>query len=91
MKRISKNDNDFYYYLARVNMKKYRKMANLTTQELADKCEFSHQFIRDLESLKIIKRPRLDSLGRIANALQIDIRQLFDDEEEEENNIKQNQ
>lgn len=77
--KINKNDNDYYYYLARVNIKKYRNKANMTAQELADKSGFTHQFIRDLESLKLIKRPRLDSLVRIANALNIDLRQLFDD------------
>lgn len=76
---VNKNDNDYYYYVARANIKKYRKKANLTAQELADKSGFTHQFIRDLESLKLTKRPRLDSLGRIANALNIDIKQLFDD------------
>lgn len=76
---INKQDNDYYYYIVRVNIKKYRKKANLTAQQLADKCGFSHQFIRDLESLKLVKRPRLDSIGRIADALNIDIRQLFDD------------
>ena len=75
----SKSNPDYYYYIARVNIKKYRKLANMTTQELADKSEFTHQFIRDLESLKLVRRPRLDTLGRIANALGIDIRQLFDE------------
>ena len=75
----SKNNPDYYYYIARVNIKKYRKLANMTTQELADKSEFTHQFIRDLESLKLVRRPRLDTFGRIANALGIDIRQLFDE------------
>ena len=75
----SKNNPDYYYYIARVNIKKYRKLANMTTQELADKSAFTHQFIRDLESLKLVRRPRLDTLGRIANALGIDIRQLFDE------------
>lgn len=75
----SKNNPDYYYYIARVNIKKYRKLANMTTQELADKSEFTHQFIRDLESLKLVRRLRLDTLGRIANALGIDIRQLFDE------------
>ena len=68
-----------YMPIIYANIKKYRKLANMTTQELADKSEFTHQFIRDLESLKLTRRPRLDSLGRIANALNIDIRQLFDD------------
>ncbi len=82
--KISKNDNDYYYMLARINIKKYRKKSKMTTQELADKCGFTHQFIRDLECLKLIKRPRLDSLGRIADALNIDIRKLFDDEKDKD-------
>lgn len=75
----NKNSDDYCYYIARVNVKKYRKLAKMTSQELADKSGFSHQFIRNLESLKTTTRPRLDSLYRIANALEIDIRQLFDE------------
>ena len=78
---MNKADNDFYYYVVRKNIKKYRKLKNMTSQELADRSEFTHQFIRDLESLSIVKRPRLDSIARIARALDIDIRQLFDDVE----------
>ena len=79
--KVNKNDSDYYYYLARVNIKKYRKMKNITTQELADKSGFTHQFIRDLECIKLVRRPRLDTLGSIANALEIDLKQLFDDVE----------
>ena len=80
--RLDKNDSDYYYIIVRTNIKKYRLKANLTTQQLADKSEFTHQFLRDLESLKVTRRPRLDTIGRIANALDIDIKKLFDDIEE---------
>ena len=79
----NKYDNDYYYTLARLNMKKYRTLKNYTTQELADKCELTHQFIRDLECIKLTRRPRFDTLGRIANALDIDIRELFKPLDEE--------
>jgi len=79
MNNLDKNSDDYYYYVVRTNIKKYRKKQKITTQELADKCEFTHQFIRDLECLSLVKRPRLDSLVRIAKALKIDIRQLFDE------------
>ena len=82
MKRLTKYDNDYFYYIVRTNIKKYRLKANMTTQQLADKSEFTHQFLRDLESLKLVRRPRLDTIGRIANALDVDIRQLFDELEE---------
>jgi len=64
-------------------MKKHRTLRNYTTQELADRCDLTHQFIRDLECIKLTRRPRLDTLGRIANALDIDIRELFTPIEED--------
>lgn len=81
MTKIDKNDNDYYYYVARINIKKFRKIKGLTSQELADKSGFTHQFIRDLESIKLVKRPRLDSLARISLVLEIDMKDLFDDEQ----------
>lgn len=78
VKESSKYNDDYYYKLARLNIKKHRNIKNYTTQELADKCELTHQFIRDLECIKLTRRPRLDTLGRIANALDIDIRELFE-------------
>ena len=50
-----RNSDDYCYYLARRNIKKYRKIAGLTAQNVADLSGFSHQFIRSLESLKSIK------------------------------------
>lgn len=81
MTKIDKTDNDYYYYVARINIKKFRKIKGMTSQELADKSGFTHQFIRDLESNKLVKRPRLDSLARISLVLEIDMKDLFDDEQ----------
>lgn len=80
--KSNKVNDDYYYQIARTNIKKYRLLKKYTTQELADKCGLTHQFIRDLECIKLIRRPRLDTLGRIANALEIDIRDLFNPIEE---------
>ena len=65
--------------LVRKNIRKYRKMRNYTLQELADKTDFTHQYVRDLECLSVDKTPTLEALGRFATSLEIDIRQLFDD------------
>lgn len=78
---VDKDSDDYCYIIARKNMKKYRKKAGLTAQNVADLSGFSHQFIRSLESLKIVKRPRLDSLYRIAKALNIELKQLFDEDD----------
>ena len=87
MAKDSSKFNDYYYYkFARLNIKKYRNIKNYTTQELADKCDLTYQFIRDLECIKLTRRPRLDTLGRIANALDIDIRELFEPIEEDTKN-----
>lgn len=63
----------------RVNIRKYRHIRNYTLQELADKTELTHGYVRDLECLTIDKTPTLETSGKFANALEIDIRQLFDD------------
>lgn len=65
--------------IIRVNVKKYRIISGITQQELADRCELTHGYIRDLESLKVYKTPTVDTLARLCNALNIDIRMLFDD------------
>lgn len=72
--------DDYYYYdIVRKNIKKYRKIANLTQQELADKIDVSMHYISQIESANPNKYFTLVIIGRIADVLNIDIRQLFDD------------
>lgn len=54
-------------------------MRGLTLQELADRTELTHGYVRDLECLSIDKTPLLETIGKFADALEIDIRQLFDE------------
>ncbi|MEG1009982.1 MAG: helix-turn-helix transcriptional regulator [Clostridia bacterium] len=63
----------------RKNIKKYRLMRNYTMQELADLTGLTHGYVRDLECFSINKTPLLETIGKFAAALEIDIRQLFDD------------
>ena len=63
----------------RKNIRKYRLIRKYTLQELADKADLTHGYVRDLECLTIDKTPTLDAIGKFADALEIDIRQLFDD------------
>lgn len=65
--------------MVRKNIRKYRLIRGYTLQELADISGFSHGYVRDLESLTIDKTPTLEAIGKFADALEIDIRQLFDD------------
>ena len=65
--------------IVRKNIKKYRLMRKYTLQELADLTRLTHGYVRDLECLSIDKTPLLETIGKFADALEIDIRQLFDD------------
>ena len=78
---MSRYDKESLSLIVRKNIRKYRIMRNYTLQELADLTELSHGYVRDLECLTIDKTPLLETIGKFADALQIDIRQLFDDTE----------
>lgn len=65
--------------IVRKNIKKYRLIRKYTLQELADKTGLSHGYVRDLECFSIDKTPLLETIGKFADALEIDIRLLFDD------------
>ena len=65
--------------IVRKNIRKYRLMWKYTLQELADLTGLTHGYVRDLECLSIEKTPLLETIGKFADALEIDIRQLFDD------------
>lgn len=45
----------------RVNIRKYRHIRNYTLQELADKTELTHGYVRELECLTIDKTPTLET------------------------------
>lgn len=70
--------------VVRKNIRKYRLMRKYTLQELADLTNLTHGYVRDLECLTIDKTPLLETVGKFADALKIDIRQLFDDTDEKE-------
>ena len=65
--------------IVRKNIRKYRLMHKYTLKELADLTGLTHGYVRDLECFSIEKTPLLETIGKFADALEIDIRQLFDD------------
>lgn len=78
-KKFDFHDDYYYYNIVRKNIKKYRTFANITQQELADRIDVSMHYISQIESANPNKYFTLVVIGRIADALNIDIRQLFDD------------
>lgn len=71
--------DDYYYYdIVRKNIRKYRKLANLTQQQLADAIDVSMHYISQIESANSTKYFTLVVIGRIADVLNIDIKLLFE-------------
>ena len=71
------HDDNCYLNILRYNIKKNRKKAGLTQQQLADKAGITMNYIAKIESKKMQRGFTIVILGRIVDALNIDIRQLF--------------
>lgn len=71
------HDNEYYYSIIRKNIKKFRLEKNLTQQDLADMTEMSREYICDIENEKRNKHLTIAVLGRISEALKIDIAEFF--------------
>ena len=72
-----KHNDDYYYDIARENIRKYRIEKNYTQQRLADETDLSIDFIAEIESLKRRKSFSIATLGRITDVLNIDINLFF--------------
>ncbi len=67
------------YYLVGQNIKKQRKLKGLTQLQLANKSYFSYEFIRKIESKSACRNTfSLDTVDKIAKALDVDVRLLFE-------------
>ena len=78
---FDRESENYVYELVSKNIKKERRKKGLTQEQLADRINYSAQFISNIES----KNHQTFSLGivwRIALVLDIDIALLFQDEKE---------
>lgn len=74
MKVIS-YDNDIYGTIRR-NIKMYRKEKNITSAELAEMVELSHDFIRQIQSEKVAYNFSVETFYRISVALDVKLDDL---------------
>ena len=72
------HEDEYYYSIIRINIKKFRKEQKLTQQDLADMTEMSREYICDLENESRNKHLTISVLGRIAEALNIPIQKFFE-------------
>lgn len=73
---FDKKDENYIYELVSKNIKKQRMIKGLTQAQLAEKANYSTQFISNIES-KTHQTFSLGTLWRIALILDIDIKELF--------------
>lgn len=73
------HDNEYYYSIIRKNIKKYRLEKNLTQQDLADMTDISREYICDVENERRNKHITISLLGRISEALNVEIINFFID------------
>ena len=76
--KISKEDNNYIYYWVGKNIRKYRKQKGWTQRELARRCNYSENFISDIEN-KTFKTFSLNTLYHISKVLDVHIKLLFED------------
>lgn len=73
----SRTKNSDIYEIVSKNIREYRTKANMTQEELAEKANYTHQFIRKIEAPNIKKTYSLDTIYRISKALNKKISDMF--------------
>lgn len=81
-----KTDENYAYALLARNLKKYRKVAGLTQQQLSDKSLYALSFIKNLESESVYQTASIGTVYKFAQVLNIPLSKLFEDEELENKN-----
>ncbi len=72
------HSDEYYYKIIRKNIRKYRLRNNLSQQQLADMCGITRQYLCDIENENRNKHVTIAILGRIADALNINIQLFFE-------------
>ena len=76
---MDRQDENYIYYLVGQNLKKQRKLKNLSVAKFALLCNYSEGFIMNIESPNYKQTFSLGTLWRFAKVLNIDIRVLFEE------------
>ena len=61
------------------NIKHFRLKANMTQEQLAEKSDLSVSYIKQIESGKEFKNITFNTFSKIAKALNIDVKELFNE------------
>ena len=61
------------------NIKYFRLKANMTQEQLAEKADLSVSYIKQIEAGKEFKNITFNTFSKIAKALNIDVKELFNE------------
>ena len=76
----SKLNDNYYYDVIRKYIRKFRTEKGFTQQQLAEKADLSSDYICEIESLKKQKSFSIATLGRISEALKVEITRFFEEQ-----------
>lgn len=74
---MERKHNEKYIQMG-LNIAYYRKLRNLTQEELAERVDVSRTHISNIEATRVDKSLSLDLLFDIAEVLSIDVAKLFE-------------
>lgn len=77
-------DNETIYDIIRRNIKKYRKEKGITSAQLAEMVDLSHDFIRQIESEKARYNFSVETLYKISVALGVGLDKLVEKQDNKE-------
>lgn len=80
LKNYDRNDENYVYYYVGKNIRKYRRMRGWTQEKLAEKANYSKQFISNIEN-DTHQTFSLGTLWKIALTLEVGIDQLVKEEQ----------
>lgn len=75
------HDDTYYFNMIRHNIKRIRENKGLTQHQLADKAGITMNYLAKIESQKMQRGFTITIVGRLADALQVDISELFKEPE----------
>ena len=75
------HDDTYYFNIIRHNIKRIRKTKNITKEELAQRIGVTTKYIEILENEDMPSDFTVAIVGKIADALQVDISELFKEPE----------
>lgn len=81
---MDKKDENYAYTLLARNLKKYRKQAGLTQEQLSQKSLYALSFIKGIESEKVHQTASIGTAYKFAQVLGVPLSKLFEETEDEE-------